>query len=130
MSHHKLGWRVGQPLRKRQVLVEAALEHLEKDQVCVPSIFDVMQKRLFNVPDVSLLKIHRASAVACGHHRHSPLTRDVILPLVGVGVPVQLPQTSRVYRDHCHRDVSCGLECTRVNDTYLSTFGALCWWPV
>ncbi len=50
VSHHKLGWGVGQPLRKREVLIEAALEHLQKHQVCVPCIFDVMQEVFSTYP--------------------------------------------------------------------------------
>ena len=33
MCHHQFRWRMGQPLRKRYVLIEAALEHLQEDQV-------------------------------------------------------------------------------------------------
>ena len=91
MRHHQFGWRVGQPLRKRQVLVKAALEHFQEDEICIPRVFDVMQKRLFDVADISRLKVHRASLVTRRHHCHSCLAGDVILPLVGIGMPVQFP---------------------------------------
>src|ERR1700682_5110987 len=106
MCHHQFGWGVGQPLRKGKVLIEAALEHLQEDQVCVACIFDVMQQGFFHVPDVSRLKVHGASAVTCRDHSHSCLACDVVLPFVGVGVPVQFPQPSRMNRDHCHHNVS------------------------
>src|SRR5260370_13789048 len=106
MCLYKLGWRVGQPLRKRHILIEAALEHLQEDQVCIPCILDVMQQGFFHVPDVSRLKVHSASLVTRRHNSHSSFSRDVILPFVGVRVPVQFPHSSRVNRDHCHRNVS------------------------
>ena len=86
-------------------MIEAALEHLQEDQVRIPCILDVMEQGFFNVPDVSLLKVHGAGAVTCGHHSHSSFARDVILPFVGVRVPVQFPQPSGVNRDHGHGNV-------------------------
>src|SRR6266403_334313 len=87
-----------------------------------------MQQGFFHVPDVSRLKIHGASTVTSRHHSHSSLTRDVVLPFVGVGVPVQLTQPSRVKRDHCHRNISRNLEVARINDAYLSAFRAFGRW--
>src|SRR5260370_13764277 len=80
MCHDRVRGGVRQPLRKRQILIEAALEHLQEDQVSIAGIFDVMQQGFFDVPDISRLKVHRASAVTCRHHSHSSLARDVILP--------------------------------------------------
>jgi hypothetical protein len=42
---------MGQPFRERNVLIVAALEHLQEDQVCIPHVLDVMQQRFFHVPD-------------------------------------------------------------------------------
>ena len=73
MRHHQLRWRVGEPFRERNILVGAALEHLQEDQVRIPGILDVMQQRLFDIPDVPRLKsIVRALF---------PVATTVILPL-------------------------------------------------
>src|SRR5437870_10193529 len=58
MCLYQLGRGVCQQIRKRQVLMEAALEHLQEDQVCVRGILDSMQQALLHVPDVSCLKVH------------------------------------------------------------------------
>src|SRR5882724_1389708 len=89
VRHDQFRRRMRQPLRKRQVLVETALEHFKKYQVRVTGVLDVMQQRFLHVPDVSRLKVHRAGAVACRHHSHSSPSTDVVLPLVGIGVPMQ-----------------------------------------
>src|SRR5258706_14621985 len=95
---------MSQPFRERKVLVKAALEYFQEDQVCIPSILNVVQKRFLHVPDVSRLKVHRPSAVACRHDSNPSLSTDEVLPLVAVWMPVQFPQPSRVNGDHCHSD--------------------------
>src|SRR5260221_6500796 len=88
MRHHQFGRRVGQPLCERQVLVVAALEHLQKYQICVTGILNVMQKRFLHVSNVSRLKIQGASAIPRCHNRHSSLSTNVVLPLVGIRMPM------------------------------------------
>src|SRR5260370_4259618 len=105
VCHDKFRWSVGQPLRQRKILIVAALEHLQEDQVRVTCILNVMQQRFLHVPDVSRLKVQRASAVASRHHSHASLPTDVILPLVGIGMPVQFPQPSWLNRHHGHRHI-------------------------
>jgi hypothetical protein len=58
VGHHELRRRVSEPFGEREILIEAAFEHLQEDQVCIPRILDVMQQGFFHVPDVSCLKVH------------------------------------------------------------------------
>src|SRR5258706_11972978 len=88
MRHHQFWRRVSQPICERQVLVVAALVHFEKYQICVTCILDVMQKRFLHVSNVSRLKIQRASAIPRRHYRHSSLSTNIILPLVGIRMPM------------------------------------------
>src|SRR5258705_8313366 len=44
--------RVRQPFGERKILIIAALEHLQEDQVRIPRILDVMQQGFFHVPDL------------------------------------------------------------------------------
>jgi len=49
MCHQQFGWGVCQPLRKRNVLIEGALEHLQEDQVAIPCILEVNQQLIAEI---------------------------------------------------------------------------------
>ena len=91
MRHDQFRRRVSQPFREGKVLKAIGLEHLQEHQIGVACILDVVQQALLHVSDISLLKVHCPSFVACSHHRHSSLPTDKILPLVCVRVPMQFP---------------------------------------
>src|SRR5437016_14582141 len=81
MRHDRFRRRVSQPLRKGEVLKTIDLaEHLQEYKIGVTCVLDVVQQGLLDVSDVSRLKVHRASLVACGHHGHSTLAANVVLP--------------------------------------------------
>ena len=58
-----------------------------------------MEQSLLDVSDVALLKVYRASFVACVYHGHSPLAVNVVLPLIRIWMPVQFPQPTRMNGD-------------------------------
>src|SRR5260370_193706 len=88
MGYHEFRWCVGEPLRKRQVLIEAALEHLQKFQVVVAGILNVVGQRLEDISNVPGLKVHGAGTASGSEHSHSSSTADVVLPFVGIGMPM------------------------------------------
>src|SRR5579875_1192690 len=58
MFIHQPRRRMREPLRRRNILVCANREHLEKDQVIVPGVLDVVRTRDLDVADVALLEVH------------------------------------------------------------------------
>ena len=95
---------MSEPLRERQVLIEAALEHLQKSQVGVTGILNVVGKRLLDIANVSGLKVHCASAASSSEYGHSSRTADVVLPFIGIGMPVQFAYPSRMHGDYGRRN--------------------------
>ena len=91
LVHQKM-WRMGHPFSERDVFIMVALEHFQKDQIGVADIFDIVRLRLRNVTHIAFLKIHGAGAAARGEHRHAAFAADVVLPFIGVWMPVQFTQ--------------------------------------
>jgi len=52
MLIHQHGWQMRYPLGKRDVLVIRTFEHLEKDQILVARILDVMKIRYGNTSGI------------------------------------------------------------------------------
>jgi hypothetical protein len=71
-------------------LINVALEELEKDEVFVARILDVMAERCGDEADVAGLKICRARLRVIEEDGHARLAGNVVLPLVGLWMPVQL----------------------------------------
>src|SRR5580704_2469122 len=94
MLIHQQVRRMRHPFRQRDVLVFAGLEHLEKDQVGVASILDVMRIGNRDVSDIALFKVHRSGSGAGSENRHAALASNVVLPLVCVRMPVQFTEAA------------------------------------
>src|SRR4026208_2129312 len=95
---------MSQPLRERKVLKAIDLaEHLQEHKIGVTRVLDVVQQGLLDVSDVSLLKVHRASLVACVHPGHSTLAANVVLPFVCVWMPMQFSEPAGMNGNQCHR---------------------------
>jgi hypothetical protein len=97
-----------QPLIQRQVGIVAALEHLQEPQRCRASILLLVAHGVRNIAHVSGLKIERSRLTGRREDPHAGLTAEVILPLVGVGMPVELPQSTRFNFHKGGRDVRGG----------------------
>src|SRR5580658_7346939 len=102
--------RVRQPLGEREVLVVAALEHLQEFQICAAGVFDVVRQRLLDVADVARFEIHRSGASSRRKYSHAPFAADVELPLIRIRMPVQFAHTARFYRDNRGGDGGGNLE--------------------
>ena len=93
-----------QPLVQRHILVLVALEHLKKYEILGPRILDVMRKRLLDVANVALLEIHGTGVAVSCEDCHSSFASHVILPFIGILVPVQFAQSSGMNDDMRRRD--------------------------
>src|ERR1700691_4642330 len=125
MRQHQLRRRMREPFRERQVLVDIALEHLQKFQVGVARILHIMRQRLQHVAHISRLKIHGTGAASGGEHGHSSLSCNVVLPFVGVGMPVQFANPPRMHRHNRRRDRGGNFELPKIHNAHLAALAAL-----
>ena len=93
-----------QPLVQRHILVLVALEHLKKYEILGPRILDVMRKRLLDVANVPFLEIHSTRITLSRENRHPPFASYVVLPFIGVLMPVQFPHSPGANDDMRRRD--------------------------
>ncbi len=117
---------MSQPFGKCKLLKLAALKHLQKFEVGIAGILDVVRQSLHNISDVSGFEIQSTSPAAGGKHRHPPLTGHVVLPFIGVWVPVQLPQPARVNGHNRRRNCGRNLERAGIDNPYLTAFHPPC----
>jgi hypothetical protein len=71
-------------------------EHLQERERLVSRVLHVVAHGEGDVADVAGLVVERAGLAGGGEHGHPSLARQVVLPFVGVRVPVQLAQASRL----------------------------------
>ena len=84
--------RVGRyPGRERDRLVIAVVEHDEELEVLGASVLDVVPVALRHVADVAGVEFLGALAAVRSEHAHAGAAADIVLPLVGIGMPMQLP---------------------------------------
>src|SRR5580658_6219980 len=105
------------PIVHREVQVLIGLEHFKKDQIGIACILDIVTGNWWNVANIIGIEVHRASSRRRHEYGHSPLAREVKLPLGGIWMPVQLADSSRLERDQCRGDALRRREIVRVNDT-------------
>ena len=86
----------GDPFRQIDILVDPGVEPDQDAGLPVADVFDRVPVPLRAEADVALLERLRPVAPARSEQRDADLTLEDILPLVGVGVPVQLPQRPRL----------------------------------
>ena len=115
---------MGEPFREGKVLIEAALEHLQKFEIGIAGILDVMGQRFEDIADVSGLKVHGASAASRGENRHSSGAADKVLPFISIGMPVQFANASGMDGDDCGRDRRRDFELAGIDDPHLASLGA------
>src|SRR6185312_5838354 len=73
-------------------------------------------------------KVHGPGPAAGGEDRHSGLSADVVLPFIGMRMPVQLSQSSRLHGNQRCRNRGGGLEILRISNADFaasSSFGRL-----
>ncbi len=94
MRLNEPGRQMRQPLVQRHILVLRAFEHLKKYEILGSRILDVMRKRLLYVANVAFLEIHGTGVAVSCENCHSSFASHVILPFIGILVPVQFAQSS------------------------------------
>src|ERR1700728_411297 len=84
-----------------------------------------MRQRLLNIANVSGLKVHGASAASGSENGHSSSTAHVVLPFVGIGMPMQFPYPSRMDGHYGRGNRRGHFELARINNPHLASLGAL-----
>src|SRR5258708_28540384 len=125
VSHREVRWCVAESFREREVLIEAALEHFQKFQVGVARVLNIVGQRFLDIANVPGLKVRSTGAASGCEHRHSSCTADEVLPFVGIGMPVELANPSRMDGYHRRRNRGGNVEVAGINDPYLASLGAL-----
>src|ERR1700722_10704599 len=80
-----------------------------------------MPHREWHGTDITCLIVESPSFLARGEHRHAASSTQVILPLVGIWVPVHLPHAARLYLDKSGRNRRGCWEVRGVYDANLTT---------
>ena len=89
--------RVGRhPGAERDRLVGAVVEHDQQLEIVGAGILDVVAVALRHVAHVARAHVLGARAAVRSEHAQPGAARDVVLPLVGVGVPMHLAQAARL----------------------------------
>jgi hypothetical protein len=92
----------GDPLRQVDRLIDSRVKTNQNATRLVAHIFDRVPVALRNVTDVTVFQCLDAEASVRAEHRDSDPTVNDILPLICVGVPMQLAQRARIkIEDDC-----------------------------
>jgi len=81
-----------------------------------------MRQCLLHVAHVASLEIRSSGTRSCCEHRHSSLAADVVLPLVGVRMPVEFTHTSRAHLNNRRRDRCRHFKETGIDNAHVSSF--------
>jgi hypothetical protein len=76
-----------------------------------------------HVADISGLEIERARLTGCAEHAHAGLTLDIILPFIGVGMPMQFSHPAGINFDQRRGDRGGNGKHAGVGDPYRSALG-------
>ena len=96
--------RESQPLIERDVGEVVALEDLQEPQRRVAGVLDVVTHGEGDVADIVGLEIECARLAGRREHAHACLALDVVLPFVGIRMPVQLAHPAGLDLDQRRRD--------------------------
>src|SRR5580700_2811674 len=100
VGHHQLFWRVRQPFRDRKIHKARGFEDLEETQVLVARVLDVVGQSFLHVTYIAGPEVHGACAPSTAKHRHPALPAKVVLPFVGVLMPMKLTHATGIDRHH------------------------------
>jgi len=96
----------GQPLRQRHILEFGASEHLQESERGFSGVLEIVRRGPWHVANVASLIVEGLCCTTGGEHRHPRLTRDVVLPLVSAGMPVQFAHSARFHFHQCDSENS------------------------
>src|SRR5207237_9450799 len=86
------------------------------DELLIVAVVDRLAHVARNVSDVTRLVVERAGLTAGGEDAHAPLAGEIVLPFVGVRVPMKLADRARFDFDSRGRDRFRHAEIARVGD--------------
>src|SRR5580700_5786467 len=122
LGHHRRR-RTGDPVGQRDIGEIGSSEHLEELQVRVACVLDVVSEVLLDVADVARVEVHGDGVRAGVEDRHLPFALDPVLPFIGVGMPVHLPQAAGTHRDQRGSDGRGNREVAAVGNVYRAALG-------
>src|SRR5947208_14463224 len=96
-------------------------EQGEEHKWPVAGVLDVVAHVARSVADVTCLVVERAGLTARGEDGHAPLAGEIVLPFVGVRVPVKLADRARFDFDSGGRDRLRHGELAGVGSAYRAT---------
>jgi len=126
VSNDQFGWRVPEPFRECEILIKAALEHLQELKLSTADVLDIMRQGFLDIANISSLKVHGAGTASCSEHRHSSATADVVLPFVGVRMPMQFADSTGDDGNDRGCDRGGDFEHARIDDRDFATLCTLC----
>ena len=106
---------------RRKIGEVGAAEHLQEAQRFIAGVLDVVTHRERYVAHVAGLVVEGAGLAGRGEHGHAPAAADVVLPLVGVRVPMQLAHPARLNLHQRRRDGGSSRKIRRVDDADLAS---------
>ena len=87
---------MGKPVRQGHGLAQAGVEDFQENQVGVAHVLDIVAVAAVDAADVAGIEVGGHRFWPGVEHRHLCCALDVVLPLVGGQVPVQLARAARV----------------------------------
>jgi hypothetical protein len=89
--HYHFRRRVSKPIRQGNLFEFGRPKDSEKLQVRVAVVLHIMSVVAWGVANIPGTEVHRAHVWAGIEHAHARLALNVVLPLIGIGMPMHLP---------------------------------------
>src|SRR4029077_4621033 len=87
----------------RELLITWCAEYADELQLGVADVLDIVSEVALDIADIAGSAVHGHGFRARIEHGHAALALDVILPLVGIRMPMHLANAPRRYGDHSGR---------------------------
>ena len=116
MRLDQFGGRQCHPLVERYIGVVAAFEDFQKVHLRSAGVLDIMPHGEGHITDIAGPEIERARLTGRAEDAHTGLTLDIILPFIGVGVPMQFSHPARINFDQRRGNRQGNRKYARISD--------------